>query len=430
MHTNQNKLLISVITLITVLSFLTSAYAERVYLDITASDVRKVVVAVPGFVKKTSSGTDIKGNSMATLLAKALEFHGFIEIVDPKRYGNRVDSSWKALGVDYVIVGKFAETGSNLSVEGQIMDVGENRLLAGRRYKGSVSQQDNMILRLADALIEEFTGEPGISRTKIAYVSDASGRKEVYLADILGQKQRQITKHRHLCVSPRFTPDGNFLAYTTYHRGNQDLYMTDLRQNKVTRSVSKRNGMNMAPAFSPDGKHMVVTLSKDGSPDLYLMNRKAKILKRLTSKAGINVSASYSPDGKNIVFVSDRSGKPQVYTMALQSKKVKRLTFKRSENSEPVWSPKGDLIAFTGLINGHYQLFLMDKNGQNVKQLTDSWGDYESPTWSPDGKMIALARKRNGKSDICVVGKNGKGFKVVIPFKGNKAYPQWSPQVK
>lgn len=423
----------TVVTLLFILCwFSANVHAERVYLDITAADVRKVVVAVPPFAEAGGAAGRKQGMEMAELIGRALEIHGFIELVDSSRYAGMENVDWRALGVDYTVVGKYSQSGEDMVIEGRLLDVTENALLAGRRYRGTVMQQDDMVLRLADALIEEFTGEPGISRTSIAYISDATGRKEVYVADILGRDQRQVTKHRHLAVSPRFTPDGNFLAYTTYHRGNQDLYITDLRQREITRSLSRRKGMNLAPAFAPDGQSMVLTLSKDGAPDLYRLDRRGKILKRLTSRSGINVSPSFAPDGKKIVFVSDRSGRPQIYTMDSNGDREQRLTFSSagSENSEPVWSPKGDLIAFSGLVDGHNQLFTMDPQGGNVRQLTSAWGDYESPTWSPDGKMLAFSRKRNGKSDICAIGRNGKGLRVLFPFTGNKAYPRWSPAVR
>ncbi|HFQ89324.1 MAG TPA: Tol-Pal system beta propeller repeat protein TolB [Desulfobulbus sp.] len=405
------------------------ADAERVYLDITASEVRKVVVAVPAFVdKKGSDATGRRGLRMAELLGRALDFHGFVRVLDPARYGGLQDADWKKLQADYVVRGSYELDGNRLTVEGRLYDVAEDRLLAGRRYRGLARQQDDMVLRFADALVEEFTGEPGISRTSIAYVSDDTGYKEIYISDVLGRTRRQVTRHRHLCVSPRFTPDGNFLAYTTYHHGNQDLYITDLRQNRITRPLSRRKGMNLAPAFSPDGKTMVLTLSKDGNPDLYLLDRRGRILGRLTRGEGINVSPSFSPDGKSLVFVSDRSGRPQLYIMDMASRKVRRLTFQGVENSEPSWSPKGDRIAYTSLVDGHYQIFTIDPAGGTPRQVTTAWGKYESPTWSPDGRQIAFSRSRNGHSEICAALANGKDLRVLFKLKGNQSYPQWSPR--
>ena len=393
--------------------------AERAYFDITASDMRKIMVAVPNF-----SGD--QGTAVAQLLAKGFALHGFINVIDSSRYGGAKNADWKGLGVDYVVLGQVGADPAGMMIEGQILDVASDKVLAGRRYKGASAQMEDMTLRLCDTLIEDFTGEAGVARTRMAYVSDATGRKEVYVTDILGRNPRQVTSHRALCVSPRFTPDGNFLAYSTYHRGNQDLYITDLRQNATTTSLSRRKGLNLAPAFAPDGRTMVVTLSQNGNPDLYLMDRQGQIIRQLTSGAGINVSASFSPDGQSIAFVSDRSGKPNVYVMGLGGGQAKRLTFKHSENSEPAWSPKGDEIAFTGLEGGVYRLFVMDRNGGNVRQLSSGGGNYESPTWSPDGRMIAVTRKSGSRSEICVVSKTGKDVRVLFTMKGNQSYPQWS----
>ena len=395
---------------------------ERTYYDISASDVRKIMVAVPNF----SSSAGNQGTSVAQLLTKGLELHGFIGVIDSSRYGGSRDADWKSLGADYVVLGQVSSDPAGIAVEGQILDVASNKQLAGRKFKGAAAQLEDMTLRLCDSLIEDFTGEKGVARTRIAFISDGSGRKEAYVSDILGRHPRQVTRHRALCVSPRFTPDGNFLAYSTYHRGNQDLYITDLRQDSATNALSRRKGLNMAPAFSPDGRNMVVTLSKGGNPDLYTMDMQGNIGQQLTSGAGINVSASFSPDGQSLAFVSDRSGKPNVYVMGAGGGQAKRLTFKCSENSEPAWSPKGDEIAFTGLQGGSYQLFVMDRNGGNVRQLSTGGGSYESPTWSPDGRLLAVARKGGSRSELCVVSKNGKDVRVLFTMQGNQSYPQWS----
>ena len=399
--------------------------AERAYFDITASDVRKIMVAVPNFTGNAGG----QGSAVSQLLTKGFELHGFIGVIDSGRYGGGKEADWKALGADYVVMGQISNDPAGMMIEGQILDVSSNKLLAGRRFKGSLAQQEDMVLRLCDGLIEDFTGEMGVARTSLAYISDATGRKEVYVSDILGRHPRQVTQHRALCVSPRYTPDGNFLAYSTYHNGNQDLYITDLRQNSSTNALSRRKGLNLAPAFAADGKTMVVTLSKGGNPDLFLIDRQGEIIEQLTSHAGINVSPSFSPDRQSMAFVSDRSGKPNVYVMNMGNRQAQRLTFKCTENSEPAWSPKGDEIAFTGLQGGVYQLFVMDRNGGNVRQLTSGGANVEAPTWSPDGRLIAVARKSGSRSEICVVSKNGKDIRVLFAMKGNQSYPQWSSRL-
>ncbi len=405
------------------------ARAETTYFDITASDVRKIIVAVPGFTGSAAAQGNA-GVTVAKLITNGFQLYSFLNIIDYGSYGGRKDADWRAMGADYVVMGEVNADPAGLAVGGQILEVATNRTLPGRVYKGSSSQLEDMALRLCDALVEDFTGEPGVARTRMAYVSDGTGRKEVYVTDILGMHPRQITKHRALAVSPRFTPDGNTLAYTSYHRGNQDLYLTDLRQSSQTTSISRRPGLNLAPAFLPDGT-MIVTLSVGGNPDLYHIDRRGKILSRLTERAGINVSPSISPDGRTIAFSSDRSrgGHPKVYLMDLGSRQVRLLQNSVGECSEPAWSPKGDEIAFTGLVGGRYQIFVSDRNGGNVRQVSSGNGDFESPTWAPDGRLIAATRKSGGRSQICVLSKNGKDVRVLLNMRGNLSFPQWSPRL-
>ncbi|MCI5132734.1 MAG: protein TolB, partial [Candidatus Electrothrix sp. EH2] len=290
--------------------FSSSASAERIYLDIASSGVRKVLVAVPSFLDAAGDGKTATGRDIARIMEEGLQFHGFARILDSRSYEGQAEPDWRALGADYVVRGRYSLAGNRMNVDCSLLDVMSGDMLATRNYKGTAAQQEDLALRLVDAMVEEFTGEPGVARTSIAFVSDKTGRKEIYIADVFGRHIRQITRHHHLCVSPRFTVDGKRLAYSSYHRGNQDLYMTDLDQNKKTRTLSRRKGMNLAPAFSPDNRTAVLTLSKDGNPDMYLINMKGNIIKRLTKGAGINVSPSFSPDGGSICFVSDRSGRP------------------------------------------------------------------------------------------------------------------------
>jgi len=406
-----------------------AAAAARVYLDITSPDFRKVPVAVPYFVNKAGSRQVRESDmAMADLLARGLTFHGFIAVPAADSYGGRQDIKWRDLGVDFAVLGRYEAEDTNIVLELQLLDVNEDRTVFGRRYKGPWQIKEKMILKFCDEVIMQLTGEAGVSRSRIAFVSDKSGYKEIYLADVLGEEVQQVTRHQNLAVSPRFSPDGGLLAYTSYHRGNPNLYVTNLAQSQTTRALSRRKGLNLAPAWAPDGKTMAITLSKDGNPDLYLMNSSGEILKQLTKNAGINVSPSWSPDGRQLVFVSDRSGTPQLYVMDMKTRSVNRITFKGSDNSEPNWSPKGDWITYSGLAEGNYHIFIIRPEGGQAVQLTTDRSNHESPSWSPDGRQIVFARHRDQDRQICAIYKNGSGLRPLFREKGRQTSPQWSPR--
>ena len=423
--------------LLPLLFLLTNAYvtdkayaagSNRVYLDITAPETRKIKMAVPWFAsKKPAEKKQRLEQELADILAKALQFHGIISILPTKIYGGSHVTDWKRHAVDYTVLGQYSITGDTLKLQMRLLDVAGNGIIMGKSFSGSLRKKEQMLYKFCDHVIKTFTGTEGIANSQIAFVSREKKTKEVYLTDILGKKVRQITRHRNLTVSPRFKPDGNFLTYTSYHTGNQNLYITDLRQSKTTRVLSRRKGLNLAPAWSADGKHMILTLSTSGSPDLFLLDSKGRIIEQLTRKTGINVSPTWSPDGNHIVFVSDRSGKPQLYHMDMRTRQVRRLTFEGIENAEPDWSPVDNSIVYSSLRDGIYQLFMLNPLEDSTPiQLTSDLTHHESPGWSPDGNQIIFA-KRDGKNHhIYAILKNGSYQRRILNIPGSQTYPQWS----
>lgn len=403
---------------------------ERVYLEIGSADVRKIHFAIPWFHNRQSSGEVNKlDKDLADTLAKSLKFHGVIDIIPTSTYNGVQNSDWKGLGADFTVLGVYEATGNSISMEMRLFDVASDQMILGKSYNGKLSQSKEMLFRFCDSIMHDLTGSKGLADTQIAFVSherDAK-RKEVYLTDILGRDLRQVTRHKNLVVSPRFVPaDGNFLTYTSYHTGNQNLYITDLRQNKTTRVLSQRNGMNLAPGWFPDGSKMLITLSYKGNPDLFLMNREGKILEQVTANVGINVSATISPDGNQAVFVSDRSGRPQLYLMDLKTRNTQRITFTGSENAEPSWHPTEDLIVYSSLRNGVYQI-CTKKPGQGSPstQLTTDLSHHESPSWSPDGNQIVFSKQDGRENKIYAMMKNGSFQRRLFNFPGSQTYPRW-----
>ena len=403
--------------------------ADRVYLDISAQDTRKISFAVPWLVSKDLDQKKQKfGADLADTLAKALKFHGIISIVPTADYNGSQHAEWKQLGADFVVLGSYSMAGNGVKLELQLFDVAGNETMMGKAFTGTVQQKEQMLFKFCDDVIESLTGQRGIASTQIAFVSHENNAKEVYITDILGYSLRQVTRHRNLIVSPRFTPDGKKLSYTSYHSGNSNLYITDLSQSKTTQALSRRKGMNLAPAWSPDGKKMILTLSVNGNPDLYLLDNQGRILEQLTKNAGINVSPTWSPDGTRIAFVSDRTNrKPQIYVMDLRTRHTQRITYEGSENAEPSWSPTEDLLVYSSLKDGVYQLFtIQPAAGAQPTQLTSDLSHHESPAWAPDGNQVIFSKRDGQRHQIYAIMKNGSFQRRVLAFPGSHTYPQWS----
>jgi TolB protein len=419
------RIALPILLVISILFTVRQAMAEAVHLDISASETRKIQFAVPDLTVKDGQSQQL-GHDLADIIGKALVFHGIISLAPASGYGNSPNADWKKLGLDYVVLGNYVTSGPSLSLELRLIEAASGDLVVGKTYTGTISQRHKILYKFCDEVIQALTGKPGIASSQIAYVSFDGQAKEAYLTDILGSFQRRVTRHRNLVVSPRFSRDGNFLAYTSYHSGNQSLYVTDLRQSATTTRIMSFKGLNYSPAYSPDGRYMIVTLSKDGNPDLYLCTPQGKVVDQLTQNNGINTSASWSPDGTRISFVSDRTGKPQVYVMDMRTRQVQRISFQGSENAESAWSPTEDVIVYSSLVGGVYQLFLAHPGQGDAVQLTDDLSHHEAPNWSPDGNQIIYARRGGQSHRLWAIMKNGSYNRQLFDFSGDQTYPQWS----
>jgi len=399
-----------------------SVQAAKLRIDISSPYVRKIPVSLVGIVPATQAQDEAKAASrIITRLAKDLLFHGFFTVIS-------FDTGIPGKTPDYKVVGQVRNTPSGLVVELRLMDMASGAMLTGRRYVADYQDLDRVCHRFCDEMIRAITGEPGVSLSRILFVSRNGSGQEIYSARFDGTDIVQETDLRTIVMSPRYSPDGRYIAFLSFRTGKPALYLKDLTTGRIRRLASY-SGLNMSPAWAPDSQRVCVTLSKDGNPDLYLMDLNGRILKRLTRGPGINVSPSFSPDGKNVVFVSDRSGSPQLYIMDLATLKARRITYSGNYNTDPQWSPKGDRIVYTGRVNGRFQIFTISVHGGTPEQLTDS-GSNENPTWSPDGRQILFSSSRGGgDKHLYVMFADGQGERRILKYGTSDYFPFWGPNL-
>ena len=395
----------------------------RLYIDITAPILRTIPIELRPL--ETTPAT-FENRELAKRVIKVLkndlEFHGFF-----KAYDTPVDPSQVVL--EYKVVGKFIRLGDKITVELRLYDARDDRMLTGRRYKGNKNSYTlrKMAHRFTDVILSTITGEGGVSLSKLAFVGASNWERTIYLADFDGYNLEGLIKGPSIKLSPRISPDGRWLAYTSYQSGRPSLYILNLKD-RSTRVLTRFSGINMSPAWHPNGDKLAITLSKDGNPDLYLIDLRGNVLSRLTNGPGINCSPSWSPDGKRLAFVSDRYGSPQVFIMDVGTREVHRLTYSGKYNTDPQWSPKGTRIVYVGRAGGLFQVFTIAPQGGEPVQLTYS-GNNVNPSWSPDGRQILFTSDRLGKKSIFVMDANGRRQRRLITLKGQQQTltPFWGP---
>src|SRR5438034_644947 len=276
-------------------------------------------------------------------------------------------------------------------------------------------------------VVLQFTGEPGIADTKLAYVTGPRGAKEIVMADYDGIGPAPVTRNGSINLMPVWSPDARSLAYTSYKQGYPDLYRAFPFERRPEQTLAAFVGINSSPAFSPDGKSLALTLSKDGNPELYVLTLATGTMRRLTRNAGIDTEPTWEPSGRQLAFVSDRNGAPNVYVMDAEGTSVRQLT-SGGFHTQPRWSPKGDSLVYTAR-QGVHDLWIVNVDGSNPRKLTDSAGDSQGATWAPNGRHLAFQSNRNGRWQIFAMLADGSAPELITRGPGDSTSPSWSPRL-
>ena len=191
-------------------------------------------------------------------------------------------------------------------------------------------------------------------------------------------------------------------------------------------SLGRYPGMVFAPRFSPDGQRVAFSVESGGNSDVYVMDLRSRNAVRLTTDPGIDTSPSFSPDGSRIVFNSDRGGSAQLYIMNADGSGVRRISHGGGRYTTPVWSPRGDYIAFTKQSGGQFHIGVVRPDGGGERLLTGSYLD-EGPTWAPNGRVLMFFRETLGGSPrLWTVDVTGRILRPA-PYPGSGSDPAWSP---
>ncbi|MFN3534328.1 MAG: hypothetical protein ACK4WB_02945, partial [Desulfatiglandales bacterium] len=268
------------------------------------------------------------------------------------------------------------------------------------------------------------TGEPGILNTKLAFVSNQKGSKEIFLSDITGSEMRAITNYGTITMLPRVSPDGRAILFISYKDQNgPQLFYKDLNTGSIRCLSAGVEAANSA-AWMPDGKRVVAGLTIKGNQDLFILDLEGNVIKKLTDYPGIETGPSVSPDGSKVAFVSDRDSSPQVYVMDISRGSSRKVSQEGKYNSSPAWSSKNQ-IAYASLLEGHFDIVVTDPEGQSRIRVTGGGGNHEDPTWAPNGRYLIYTSNREGKYRLYLQSLSSKMSRSLPLGEGEQRMPFW-----
>lgn len=186
------------------------------------------------------------------------------------------------------------------------------------------------------------------------WIFDADGKGKRRLVQTAGQ----------YCFQPAWSPDGEWITFSSDRDGNCEIYKIRVDGTDLSR-LTTEPGIDCRPQWSPDAQWIAFTSNRTGNEDLFVMSADGSGIRNLTAHPSVDDYAAWSPDAKHLAFISMRDGGFDIYRTAvpedLRVAKAAPAAKKREE-------PQGDLIA-------HYDFdadtgtVVRDRAGRNAMEL-------------------------------------------------------------
>ena len=306
----------------------------------------------------------------------------------------------------------------------------------------SAGQGERRVPTIDDLMLVKSAGGAAISPDGkwVAYPVTATDFKQdayvtqIWLADATTGDSFQLTRGEKSSASPKWSPDGRWLAFTSSRVGDKSqLFLISPAGGEAAVLTKSETGVS-GFEWSPDGRSIAYAASdavskatkdrKDYLGDYDVVRREynhahlwtvsvAEALKepqagrqRTQGKDFTVGSASWSPDGNKIAFSATinpdliNGGTSDIYVLNLADDSIKKIVAQPGPDSSPRWSPDGKQILFsTYMGNPKYfahnnRLALVPAEGGPIRSLTDGFD--ENPgfvAWTNDGIYFSALQK-------------------------------------
>jgi len=267
---------------------------------------------------------------------------------------------------------------------------------------------------------------------------------DIYIMPVTGGKAKMLTSGLPYDLQPRFSPDGNWISFTSDRDGGDNIFIMRRDGSEITAVTKEDFRLLNNGVWTPDGnyiiarKHFTGTRSA-GAGEMWMYHRTGgngiQLTKRKNDQMDVNEPV-VSPDGKYLYFSEDMSPgqyfeynkdpNQQIYVIRrynLQDGKLENIISGSGSALRPQISHKGDKISFIRRVRGESVLWMYDiETGDEwpiysglSKDQQETWaifGTYPGYAWAPDDAHVYIWAKGKILKISIADGKSS-----VVPFE-------------
>ena len=251
-----------------------------------------------------------------------------------------------------------------------------------------------------DVFALQYVQDPQISPDGKSIVYKRSGfdimkdraKGDLWLINTDGSNHQKLSSHEAGESSPRWSPDGDRIAFISSTQEGAEVYMYWVNSGK-TAKISQLPYSPSSLTWSPTGEQMAFTMHVPVDPPIAAKIPKKPEGAEWADEPRLTDRLKHEADGKGYI----KAGFHHIFVLSAEGGTARQVTSGNYQHSGKLsWSSGGERIYFSGNRTEDWEydfrnsdIYSVDVNTGKFEKLTDRNGPDEAPAVSPDGKWIA-----------------------------------------
>lgn len=223
--------------------------------------------------------------------------------------------------------------------------------------------------------------------------------------------------------------NGPIVFQSTRAGGYPELYVQNEAATDVRR-LTYNDAIDRMPRFSRDGERIAFASDRDGNFEIYVMRKDGSDVHRITNNPELDDLPVFTADGSRLVWQRGPAFCPcSIWTAAVDGSDERPVHTGIANSAFPDMSPNGSTLTFTEF-GGTNAIYTVQLNGRALQQVTfppAGSGDFRS-RWSPSGNDLVFQRDDGvNQNDVYTVHRDGSELVQLTSGPRFEEHSQFAP---
>jgi serine/threonine protein kinase len=201
----------------------------------------------------------------------------------------------------------------------------------------------------------------------------------------------------------------------------REFSLKDKTGSTPSRWLTRGNSRDRQPVYSPDGEWVLFSSNRSGNQDLWEVSTKTGALRRITDDPADDWDPAFTPDGRKILWASSRGGHLEIWMADADGSNARQITHDGLDGENPTMTRDGRWIVYASANPVKKGIWKIHPDGTGATRLV--MADDVIPDVSPDGRYAAHIDVADSPLNVFRI-EDG----AVVAFSIRNAFrPRWMP---